>query len=897
MTQTDNTQIPYTETFMTERPKDTIDLLQARLRSALKLNDEMADYFKERAAVEDLYAKNLAKLNKKLFITDKSALGGILPAWEKIQNELVDTSTIHATFALKMVNDIEKPLRSIIVTDQAYVELRSMDPTFQKLAKDYDDRQGKMIKQKKNIDKSGKRPSDVESKYADIKNQFDTTKSEWEQSSTKYIQLFQNIDEHRLSGIKNHLIEFETIQTDQMLKRVQLAGDNLASVSDLSVENEIMAFCTQYTTNDNINSTLPCKSNDNTMLPPSLSSSSMQSTPFNSTNTSNMAEPTSPSHSALTTPSLLIDISDDLIQPQSTKSTESYISSHTVATHAPSLPPVVEDIDDGQRSVKAPSIKSNKSRKFLSAFSIRRKPKSFKSNQFGHQLADIPDSATQDYNGKANSFMDNASIYSIQEDTTLEANKQPIDQSTPSSSNTLHAPTLRKTSSFADSFFNQPSSPHKQSSTPSILVDDEGFSIPPPDRSPWTMTTSPTTTLTTSSFGDDQQDSNDIASMDSASLYGTPRIKLDIKADSVVEEDAKSSQVAVTRVVSMLKESNPSTIKRPRGRRELRSQLLQGNVLSVPQTTTSSGTLLQKPATMDEQPSTNLSDPDLLSPFAHDDDNIKDKVDDDTETFVTMPTPSLANHSDVVAVEENKPTISVRITEVIHAQLLHGQAQRIMVTGEVALLYQGPKDDQLAIPFLVKHNGTEATLLADGIERIKETDQGVLYQLTPSRMDDQDYMTCIKYRQAQQQEKDTLNLVVPLLVKPMWKCDGDQARLMIKYSKTNGTGVGQVMMLTHVDGNCHNAQSLPSGQWIMDQQKMVWSLDDDDVQEEQVIRAKFATTSTATPQPIAIRFEMRDQLVSALEVVTPDSTLHSGPWATINSVTKHTRSGKYIAEV
>lgn len=50
----------------------------------------------------------------------------MLPAWERIQNELMDTSTIHATFASKMLDDIEKSLRSIIVADQAYAEIRSV---------------------------------------------------------------------------------------------------------------------------------------------------------------------------------------------------------------------------------------------------------------------------------------------------------------------------------------------------------------------------------------------------------------------------------------------------------------------------------------------------------------------------------------------------------------------------------------------------------------------------------------------------------------------------------------------------------------------------------------------------------------------------------------------------
>jgi hypothetical protein len=347
--------------------------------------------------------------------------------------------------------------------------------------------------------------------------------------------------------------------------------------------------------------------------------------------------------------------------------------------------------------------------------------------------------------------------------------------------------------------------------------------------------------------------------MDSGSLYGTSRLKLDIKAEPVVEEDVKSSQVALTRVASMLKETNPSATKRPRGRRELRSQLVHGNTLTLP-------TSLQE----DSTPA------DTLSPFAHDDDG------------PVMPCDPPANRLGL----EDEPTLSVRITEVIHAQLRQGEAQRLMVTGEVALLYQGPTDQP--IHFCVKHNGTEATLLADGIQRWQDTDDGTIYQLSPDKMP-ADYTTCIKYRQ--DSSSSSSQWVAPLLVKPMWKCDGDQARLMIKYNQTNEVTMDQVMMLTHVDGNCHSAQSLPPGQWVMDQQKMVWSSLDTGA-EQQVIRAKFATTALATPQPIAVRFELRNQLISSLQVVE-HSPLRAagGTGARISSVVMSTRSGKYIAEV
>ncbi|KAI8099072.1 uncharacterized protein BX664DRAFT_381684 [Halteromyces radiatus] len=905
---------PFFKVFSTERPKDGIELMQTRLRSALKLNDELADYFKERAIVEDLYAKNLSKLNKKLFITDKSALGIMLPAWERIQNELHDTAIIHSTFATKMVDDIEKSLRSAIINDQVYAEIRRMDPTFQKLAKDYDDRQLKLVKHKKTIDKAGKKPSDAENKYNEAKKQLDIIKEEWQQYSSKYIQLFQSVDEHRWHDIKNYLLQFETLQTDQMLKRVQLAGDNLASVSDFTVENEIMAFCTQYepTTTTTIKSqNVPTTTSS---MPPisTVSPSSSSSMPTSPPSTN---EPTSPYQSSSFTPSLLIDTSDDPVQPQSTKSSESITSRTTTGTRT--LPSVIEDADYTHSTSRpnAPSIKSNKKsdkqRKFLSSFTIRRKSKAIGTN--GVMLPDIPDFTMQPSAGKASSIMDNASIHSIQEDdkpTTTTPTTTTDNQQQDKLSHSLHTPTLRKTTSFADSFFNQSPPSHQQqqqhhkNTPPDIIVDEEGFSIPPPDRLPWT--TSPTSDTMTS-----EQDSSDLTSMDSASLYGTPRIKLDIKNDSVIQEDAKTSQVALTRVASMLKESNPGTSKRPRGRRELRSQYLQGNTLSIYQTSSSSPlaiSAISETETNDNQKPTSTKP--IISPFAHDDD-------DDYSIQESMVTPTLeetVNSLDLASPTNYKMTtssISIRIKEVIHAQLQQGKSQRMMVMGEMAILYEGVNDEP--VHFILKQDGLQMTSLVDYITCVEQVKEGMVYRLDPKMMKQQkeDYKICFKYQQEQQREDDDQqqsshsSLVAPLLVKPMWKCDGDQARLMIKYNlsnKQNGP-LCQVMMVTHVGGGCHGAQSMPTGQWTVDQQRMMWQLDNVKDQEEQVIRAKFATTSQAEIQPIMVRFEMENQLVSHLQVIEQieNNNNNNNSWVNtlvnIKQVEKNTRSGKYIAQV
>jgi hypothetical protein len=56
-------------------PKSAYDTLSNRMRKARLLNDELAEYFKERAVIEENYAKSLQRLNTRFILSDRSALG------------------------------------------------------------------------------------------------------------------------------------------------------------------------------------------------------------------------------------------------------------------------------------------------------------------------------------------------------------------------------------------------------------------------------------------------------------------------------------------------------------------------------------------------------------------------------------------------------------------------------------------------------------------------------------------------------------------------------------------------------------------------------------------------------------------------------------------------------
>lgn len=344
------------------------------------------------------------------------------------------------------------------------------------------------------------------------------------------------------------------------------------------------------------------------------------------------------------------------------------------------------------------------------------------------------------------------------------------------------------------------------------------------------------------------------------------RLKVDIKND-VKEEDATHAAVALTRVSSLLKEKSTVGSGKRRGRREnMRATRLLDPVQE------------QQP-----QPSVTVqsSQPESVVPDSS----------QPTSLFEdTFGTPATLSTSDQV------PSIKVHVTEVIHALLKGGDVVRTTVLGEVKIAYEGPSETNGPVCFRLDH--------AEELERIAPNQSYVkslegrpgVYQLDTHmfHLAGGSPVACFKY----QVKVDTPDHVIPIWVKPMWKCDQEQTLLLVKYRKTGSLlrDVQRVFFMTTVNGNVQNVQSIPAGQWMVEQEKMVWPLEDWQPQEEMTLRAKFITKQQGEPQQIAVRFEARDWLVSSVAITQGDEHDSGLVWAHIAATERSVRSGKYVAE-
>jgi hypothetical protein len=64
----------YAEALLPLPPRQVVEIVKARMRTAKSVNDEIADFFHERIAIEEAYVKSLQKLHRRLPIPGMTPL-------------------------------------------------------------------------------------------------------------------------------------------------------------------------------------------------------------------------------------------------------------------------------------------------------------------------------------------------------------------------------------------------------------------------------------------------------------------------------------------------------------------------------------------------------------------------------------------------------------------------------------------------------------------------------------------------------------------------------------------------------------------------------------------------------------------------------------------------------
>ncbi|CDH57954.1 hypothetical protein RO3G_10108 [Lichtheimia corymbifera JMRC:FSU:9682] len=736
---------PYVDTFLTARPKDGIDAVQERLRTGRLLDEELAQYFRERAQIEDQYAKSLVKASKKLFITDKTILGNFAPVWDLLYNEFTETSTAHAVLSYKIADEIEKPLRNPPVE---YNKAKSMEPTFQRLAKEYDEN---AKKRKKTGDKGTLFKRSNKDSGASKRN-MESASSQWMRDGPEYLMHHQLLEESRLQRLKALVEQFSQLQTDQMMKRMEIANVTMSAASAFDVQSELEQFC---------------QSRGHGMAKASATTSA------------SIPHSESRRHS--------------LDGRQSSNGSYSQVSEPEMAR-----PP-------------------SKTSRVRSTFSIRRKTR----NGSATRLPDTPSIAEEPSRG---------SYYHADANSSRASHSSRGNISNPS---TPPAQMPASTSL-------QPSEQSQTQQTPQ--VDSEGYSIPPPDRSAYTMAV---------------QDDNASFDTDSASLQTGQRLKIDIRNDAIQKENDPEAHAALNRMSTLLRDRTPSISRRPRGRRDnTRSMQIDpghGNTNKNDDAIVQGSSVISSASTTPTNPfhqnSFDLSTPSSQSPTLSHDIPSSNQLQSITETGQSQ------IYASIVEIVERDPQAD----------------DSVRVTGHIKLVYNG--STALTDPLLLRlHSPSKEAMVKPNptfVEPWQQGDDPEIYRLKPEAFENyrRTPVPCFAY------QLQTSSSVLPMQLSPAWKCTPDASYLIVKHKMADDVSLSKSQLAVCVkfdQATVTNVQSTPQGAWDVSRKQLTWTneaiLQSKDASK---LLAKFITSEQGSPVPVALKYYCKDVLVSgaAIEAV------------------------------
>ncbi|OLN95841.1 Cytoskeletal protein syp1 [Colletotrichum chlorophyti] len=217
------------------QPMQAVNVLTDRVKRISKINTEIADWLQERRRVEEQYVQSLKKLLSFKVPNSQSELGVFSGPWDKILQSVDATAHSHHIFASQLEKDVEAPLRNF----QSRKEMQNMQTISANLtamARDLEDAQ------KKTDALTRKGPKTNTQKMADATARLESATQQWDSQAPFIFESLQALDEQRVNQLRDLLTQYETHESDQAQRNQTRAADTLASMLEISTEQEIASF-------------------------------------------------------------------------------------------------------------------------------------------------------------------------------------------------------------------------------------------------------------------------------------------------------------------------------------------------------------------------------------------------------------------------------------------------------------------------------------------------------------------------------------------------------------------------------------------------------------------------------------------------------------------------------
>ncbi|KAA8651751.1 uncharacterized protein ATNIH1004_000647 [Aspergillus tanneri] len=219
----------------TLQPSQATSVLHDRIRIIGRVNAEIADWLQERRRVEEAYAQGLRKLATRPQLDNGAALGIFQIPWQRIINAAEVVASSHETFAQKIEDDVERPLREFNTKSREFASLPGVQSDLAALAKNLEASQKKVDKAREKGPKGADKLSSAIAASEEIHQQ-------WESRAPFAFEQLQAADEARLNHLRDVLTQLETHETDQVERCRQAAESCLNVLLNVETADEIKTF-------------------------------------------------------------------------------------------------------------------------------------------------------------------------------------------------------------------------------------------------------------------------------------------------------------------------------------------------------------------------------------------------------------------------------------------------------------------------------------------------------------------------------------------------------------------------------------------------------------------------------------------------------------------------------
>ncbi|KAL4869756.1 hypothetical protein BDV12DRAFT_167162 [Aspergillus spectabilis] len=217
------------------QPSQAASVLADRLRVINKVNADIADWLQERRRIEEAYAQGLRKLSHRPQLDNAAALGIFQIPWQRIVNSVESVATSHETFAQKIDEDVERPLREFNTKNKELASMPGVQNDLSNLAKNLEASQKKVEKAREKGPKGADKLASAVAAAQEVTQQ-------WESRAPFVFEQLQAADEARVNHLRDVLTQLETHETDQVERSRQAAESCLNVLLNVETADEIKTF-------------------------------------------------------------------------------------------------------------------------------------------------------------------------------------------------------------------------------------------------------------------------------------------------------------------------------------------------------------------------------------------------------------------------------------------------------------------------------------------------------------------------------------------------------------------------------------------------------------------------------------------------------------------------------